>query len=53
MDIIIISICSVVQCATAVMQPIHGTDTNNQINRSNEEGNLPVLPAGQITNPTE
>ena len=32
------------------MQPICGTEAENLIDRSNKEGNLPVLSSGQITN---
>ena len=35
------------------MQPIHGTEAENRIDGSDKEGNLTVLPSGQITNPTE
>ena len=33
-------------CERAVMQPIHGTETENRIGGSDEEGNLHVLPSG-------
>ena len=35
------------------MQPIHGTEAENWIGVSDEEGNLPVLPSGTNSNPTE
>ena len=35
------------------MEPIHGTKGKTRIDGSNEEGNLPVLSSGKITNPTE
>ena len=34
------------------MQPIHGMEAENHIDRSNKKGNFPVLPLGQIMNPT-
>ena len=35
------------------MQPIHGTEVVNLIDRRYKECNLPVMPSGQIMNPTE
>ena len=30
------------------MQPIRGTEANNQISGSNKEGNLPISPSGKL-----
>ena len=35
------------------MQPINGAEVENRIGGSYKEGNVPILPSGQITNPTE
>ena len=35
------------------MQPIHYMEVENEIDGSDKEGNLPVLPSGKIANPTE
>ena len=35
------------------MQPIHGTEAENQNIRIDEESNLPVLPSGKKSIPTE
>ena len=35
------------------MQLIRGTGAENWFDGSDKEGNLPVLPSGKITNPTE
>ena len=40
-------------CEMVVMKFIHGTEAENQIDGSDEEGNLPFLPSGQIINPME
>ena len=32
-------------CDSAVMQPTHGTESEKQIDRSDEEGNMPVMPS--------
>ena len=40
-------------CERSVMRPIHGTESENQIDGNGKEGNFPVLPSGQIMNPTE
>ena len=29
------------------MQPIYGAEADNQIGRSDEEGNMPVIPSGK------
>ena len=40
-------------CNRYDMQPIHGTEVVNLIDRRYKECNLPVMPSGQIMNPTE
>ena len=40
-------------CERAAMQPIHGTEAENLINGSYEEGNLPAIPSGGKLNPKE
>ena len=35
------------------MKPIYGTEVDNQIDRSDEEGNLPVMPSGKNMNMKE
>ena len=39
-------------CKMAVMQPIYGTEAENQIGRSDEENNMPVMSLGKNTNMT-
>ena len=38
-------------CDRADMQLIHGTEAENQIGRSDKDGNFPVLQSGKIMNP--
>ena len=40
-------------CKRDFVQPICGTEAENRFDGSDEEGNLPVLPSGKITNPME
>ena len=40
-------------CERDIIQLIHGTEAEKKINGSDEEGNLPVLPSGQMMNTTE
>ena len=40
-------------CDRADVQPIYGTEKDNQIIRIGEEGNVPVLTSGEVTNPME
>ena len=35
------------------MKPIHGTEAEDQIDRSDKEIHFPVLTSGKISNPTE